>query len=105
MGSIRPIPTKVTYQSAASARPNCVGPDTKPPGRISDASTSRRAIAYPSPTSVHRFPAPGKLSAAIAVIASAVTAFVCIDATVLAVSMCSRVAVRRRLVPRAIVGT
>ena len=37
IGSIRPIAANTTYQSAASARPNCVGPEMYPPGRMSAA--------------------------------------------------------------------
>jgi hypothetical protein len=32
MGSIRPRPTKVANHNAASAAPNCVGPEMNPPG-------------------------------------------------------------------------
>ena len=37
IGSIRPIAANTTYHSAASARPNCVGPEMYPPGRMSAA--------------------------------------------------------------------
>ena len=66
IGSTRPIAANTMYQSAASASPNCVGPDTKPPGRSIDWSIGRRARAEPGPISAHVFPVPGKSSSIMA---------------------------------------
>lgn len=59
------------YQSAASARPNWVGPETKPPGRNMVSSIERDAKAKPSPSLAQALPVPGNNSSIIAFTCSA----------------------------------
>ena len=60
IGSMRPMAANTRYHRAASARPNCVGPEMNPPGRMHVGRRPRAGRRRSrSPISTHSLPLPG----------------------------------------------